>query len=128
MTLITQYFAYQTAYPLEVTPKLLSDAFYFLKKIEKILLDLGLLNPIVTSGWRPIEVNKLIGGAPKSYHCLGRAIDLRDEASGLYKLIEERSTLLTTHGLWLEDGRFTKGWVHLDEGERTEREIRIFKP
>jgi uncharacterized protein YcbK (DUF882 family) len=31
----------------------------------------------ITSGWRPPEVNRLVGGAPRSDHVQGRACDFR---------------------------------------------------
>ena len=41
-------------------------------------------NPIyITSFYRSLELNKVIGGSSKSQHCLGQAIDLDDVLGGI---------------------------------------------
>lgn len=82
----------------------------------------------ISSGYRDAEHNAEVGGARKSLHTLGRAIDLADSKQRLYNAILARHSLLEHFGLWMECGEDTPSWVHLDTGMRRAREIRVFKP
>lgn len=115
-------------YPQDYNNNILENAKTLLKKVNALLADLGIISCTVSSGWRPATVNSAVGGAKKSLHMEGKAIDLRDGTGDLDKAIEAKPELLAKHGLWLEDPSATKGWCHLDIGTRSDRPIRIFKP
>lgn len=70
----------------------------------------------------------MYGGALKSYHITGQAIDIADHDKRLARELEDRAWLLKEHDLWMEDPKATSTWVHLDTGIRPERDVRIFKP
>jgi len=108
--------------PLELAANLL-----FLR-IAGLLAELGVDMPAISSGYRSPEHNAKIGGAKKSLHTLGRAVDFKDPDHTLYKAIAQRPELLKKYRLWMEDGNSTPTWVHLDTGVRFDRRIRIFKP
>jgi hypothetical protein len=112
----------------EYTTEIRDNATKLLEKVNALLLDLGIMSCLVSSGWRPSAVNKAAGGAKRSLHMRGMAIDLRDGDGGLDRKIEEKPELLQKHGLWLESPDHTPGWCHLDMGTRWERPVRIFKP
>lgn len=69
----------------------------------------------VNSGWRPAAVNAAIGGARRSNHTLGRAIDIADASKALKKwlMTEEGQAALVGTGLWMEHPDATPSWVHL---------------
>lgn len=49
----------------------------------------------------------------KSQHLTGRAIDIQDGDGKLKKWIQENVSKLEEVGLYVEDFRYTKNWVHL---------------
>ena len=71
---------------------------------------------VLTSGWRPPEVNEAIpGAAPRSHHIWGRAADIYDPEGEIddYLMTTEGQELLTKLGLWMEHPSATKGWCHV---------------
>ena len=71
---------------------------------------------LITSGWRPPEVNASIpNAAPKSHHMAGRAVDLYDPDGELDDWLMTGPGLaeLERVGLWMEHPSATKGWCHL---------------
>lgn len=48
-----------------------------------------------------------------SSHLYGCAVDISDPKGELAKWLETRVATLMNCGLWMEDTRHTKGWVHL---------------
>lgn len=124
---------YKDEYTLEIK----QNAEKLLEKVNALLLDLGIMSCRVSSGWRPAALNASVGGAKRSLHTRGLAIDLVDSDGTLDKLIlekektllqEGRPSLLKKYDLWLEDPAATSTWVHLDLGTRSERPLRVFKP
>jgi hypothetical protein len=112
------------------SPELTSDvkirAGELLSKVNQLLQEIE-VNAIVSSGFRPSAVNKNIpNAATKSLHMTGGAIDLLDPNGEIYSKITPE--LLRKYSLWLEHRDHTKGWVHLDQGNRKAREVRIFRP
>jgi hypothetical protein len=87
----------------------------------------------VTSGWRPEEINKKVGGASKSAHTTCMAIDILDPFGKTATLILSRLELLEEVGLFLESPLYTKKesngsitqWVHL---QSKETKSRVFIP
>ena len=78
----------------------------------------------VLSGWRPPSVNRRIRGAsPRSAHMSGQAVDLVDPDGRLARALS--TTVLEANGLWMENPRHTRGWVHLTSRPAKHR---VFEP
>ena len=62
----------------------------------------------VNSGYRCPQLNKAVGGAPKSYHLLGRAADITTNGCNrrLYNILQ---SLPHTELIWENDG----AWIHV---------------
>lgn len=121
-------------FPLEWTPEREQNAIKFLNALNGFLeaVGLGEADLQVSSGWRPWLKNKQAGGAKKSAHMEGLAIDLKDDKEqSLYHIVAAHPTALKKFGLFLEDRRDTMSpngnWVHLDMAFRLDRPSRIFK-
>lgn len=116
----------------EVTEVVTSNAVKLLDRVNSLFKDLGLnLDDYgISSGFRPSEVNAALGNAAKkSLHMLGLAIDIKDLDGSLGKKIAARPDLLRKYGLFIEDLKSTKGWVHLDiSPTRSDRPSRSFIP
>jgi hypothetical protein len=99
----------------------------FFNLINDVREDLG--KPmIVLSGARCADHNKKVGGAPKSAHVEGRAVDL-ERTPALEKWCTEAN--LEKFGLFMEDLAFTKSWIHLTDRPYPSWKpgmTRIFKP
>jgi hypothetical protein len=68
----------------------------------------------ISSGYRPAAINAAVGGATKSNHIMCLAVDfVDDEKQTLGKWCLANLSILEELGLYLEDLRHTKGWVHL---------------
>ena len=68
----------------------------------------------ITSGWRPVEVNRLIpGAAAMSNHTRCMAVDLADPEGDLDEWCLDNAGVLEEIGLWQEHPAATKGWCHL---------------
>lgn len=70
---------------------------------------------IVTSGWRPPDINAATpGAAVRSLHMTCEAVDLYDPAGDLDDwLLASADTVLRDLALWLEHPAATKGWAHV---------------
>jgi hypothetical protein len=69
---------------------------------------------IVSSGWRPAQVNANTPGAsPKSKHMTGHAVDIYDPDGDIDEVITDE--LLEKFGLYREHPSATKGWCHLQD-------------
>lgn len=132
-------------YPSRATDPGLTDAIKanvseLQRRVNALLDDLGwTAHRDVTSGFRPAAANASAGGAKKSAHMNGEALDLLDDAKqSLARAImldaetHGYQSLLHKHDLWLEHPDHTKGtrtnWAHLDMKERRDRPVRVFKP
>lgn len=127
----------QFVYSNEWTFEVRNNATDLLQRVNNLLQELSKLAPFVStskvaSGWRPREVNKKVGGAPRSYHITGQAIDLKDnDSQELGNLIIRNNHLLHRYQLWLENPSYTRGntnWIHLDIGTRPDNDLRMFNP
>jgi hypothetical protein len=74
---------------------------------------------IVTSGYRTkADHERIYKGTPKSKipwgsaHLSGCACDISDPKGRVWEFFEENFEFLKDMGLWLEDPRWTKNWVH----------------
>jgi hypothetical protein len=89
------------------------------RRVSALFADLGMPIPAITSGYRDPISNKAEGGATKSSHLEGKAVDLADVTGMLGRKIAGELELLARHGLWQEHPDDTKGkkpghgWVHL---------------
>ena len=70
---------------------------------------------IVTSGWRPADINAVTPNARRrSLHISCQAVDLYDPDGDLDQwLLQVADTVLHDLGLWLEHPAATKGWAHV---------------
>jgi uncharacterized protein YcbK (DUF882 family) len=123
ITLLDYYQGRGHEVPLDVE----ENARVLLGSVNRLLKALN-IDTTVNSGYRPALYNKAIGGAKNSYHVQGKAIDLKDTGGMIAYKIIQNYTLLEDLGLWLEWPGATRGWVHLDDGERPDRTIRTFLP
>lgn len=68
----------------------------------------------ITSGWRPVEVNRVVPGAALySNHTTCKAIDIADPYGDLDEWCLVNQNILDNLGLWLEHPSVTKGWCHV---------------
>jgi Peptidase M15 len=71
---------------------------------------------VLSSGWRPPEVNaKTRGAATNSKHMTCQAADIYDPEGDLdeWLLTEDGQKAITEIGLWMEHPSATKGWSHV---------------
>lgn len=116
----------------ELTDTVKANAETLLAKLNKMLDDLGVKNPKVSSGFRPSSVNsKISNAAKKSAHMSGRACDVADPDGKIGKLVrknQKENKILETNGLMMESLESTPGWMHCDTIERFYRISMEFKP
>jgi hypothetical protein len=93
-------------------------------RVTELLIVYG-ERPPITSGYRTPAANRAAGGASKSAHLEGRAVDLADPKGALGRWCMNHLYLLEEHGLWMEDPTVTKTWCHLQSREAKNR---VFKP
>ncbi len=120
-------------YPNEYTSEIKNNAKDLLTRVNALLRDLNVKEAKVTSGWRPMAINRAAGGAKKSAHMVGKAVDILDDRDqSLASQMLKNHKLLKKYDLWLEDPNYTKGkhtnWVHLDTKPRSKRRINTFIP
>lgn len=89
------------------------------------LLVLFNARPKITSGYRTPAANKAAGGAKRSCHLEGRAVDFADPEGKLAAWCLSHLHVLVKYGLWMEDPAHTKGWVHLQSRPTANR---VFRP
>jgi hypothetical protein len=96
------------------------DAKKVIARASEMLSRIGYTKkPVITSGWRPVEHNKAIGGSTNSRHCFCQAIDLWDPDEAIGKGSVLNLEAMTEIGLWMEslvkthESKDPKGkWVH----------------
>jgi len=112
----------------ELTKAVKDNAVVLLNKVNQLLQELKIFDVKVSSGFRPSAVNaKVKGAAKKSLHMSGRAVDIQDPENKIAHKILANPDILKKYDLWMEDISKTPNWLHLDNGTRTERALRIFK-
>ncbi len=105
----------------ELTAQYLDNAAKLLNDVNNLLTELGIASVTISSGFRPSTVNANIpNAAKKSLHTTCMAVDMQDSNGELDKLLstDKGQELLAKYGLWQEHPTATKGWCHLDKGER----------
>jgi zinc D-Ala-D-Ala carboxypeptidase len=89
------------------------------KNLEDLLIKLNKFRALygkpmyVSSGYRPPDVNKAAGGGSKSAHLTLQACDFSDKEGSIFEFIKNNPDVLKQCGLYMEDPRWTKTWVHL---------------
>lgn len=96
----------------ECTGFVLVAAHTLSERVSALLWDLG-MGAKVSSGFRTSATNGAAGGAKKSAHMSGEAVDLEDPQGTIANAIMAAPTLLEKHGLYMESPQHTKGWIHL---------------
>lgn len=81
----------------------------------------------LSSGYRPDYYNKQAGGATKSPHLTCEAVDVLDSGGEFTKWCLDNLTELAKAGLYMEDPKYTVGWVHL-QTRRPASGNRVFIP
>jgi len=94
---------------------LLTNALLAVLETEKIPLE---AHPntlsIVSSGWRPPQINSQVkGAAVRSKHMTGEAIDLYDPDGLIDEYLLTHPEPMIALGLYLEHPSATKGWAHV---------------
>lgn len=89
-----------------------------LRNLEDLIRKVNALNypdPMrASSCLRSLKDQKRINpSAMGSSHLYGAALDISDPVGNLAKWLTINSQLLAYNGLWMEDPKYTKGWVHL---------------
>ena len=128
LTLNDWFMGRDKLYPEELTLDIRLNAEDLIRRVNNLFQQLQMNVPLVTSGWRPSAINAKVGGAKRSLHMIGKAVDLSDPDGSLGKTILEHPEYLLDYGLWLENPAKTKGWLHTDTGKRSERLIHVFDP
>lgn len=96
----------------------IADKLLVLAKLAGVTLETipGTDGSIVTSGWRPPDVNAATpGAAVKSMHLSCEAIDLYDPDGDLddWLMSDGGQRAMADLGLWHEHPSCTKGWAHV---------------
>lgn len=111
-------FRYVSGYKEEWTPQIQENAEELVKQINSLFTEIELLSRKkitlnITSGWRPVKYSKEIGTSTRSAHTTGQAIDLADLSNKKYNIIGSHLELIKIRGLYMEDSRWAKSWLHL---------------
>lgn len=104
----------------EVTDEVTKNAGKLLAKVSELLSRAGLKDIAITSGFRSVKYNEKIGGAKKSLHTRGLAIDLADPTKEIGQWCITNMEQMAEIGLYLESLERTHKsdrpqgrWVHL---------------
>lgn len=97
----------------ECTQEVRENTHVLARRVTALLEDL--MPRMVSSGFRTTGSNQDAGGAKKSNHMRGTALDLISIAHFLKKdyLANKENSLLVKHDLYLEDPDYTPSWCHL---------------
>ena len=113
LTLDEYFMGRDLAYMDELTGAIRVNAHDLVERVNRLLGLYG-STPPVNSGWRPKAVNDATPGAAKnSRHLTGQAVDLQDRDGKLKAWCMAHLDDLDRIGLWMEDGRDTRTWCHL---------------
>ena len=99
-------------------------------KLNLLLEELGYVHELkISSGFRPPAANAAAGGAKRSLHMEGKAVDfLGQELGHFIRAHPQGAELLRKHGLFMESLEYTPSWCHVDRGSRADRPSREFRP
>lgn len=95
-----------------LTKEMSYNLFNLLPRVNLVRFEYG--KPLyVSSGYRPPSINKSVGGSKNSAHLLCEAVDFKDPNGYFAKWCLNNLHILKKAGLYMEDPRWTPGWVHL---------------
>lgn len=97
------------------------------ERVSKLLLEVDFHPARVSSGFRTATANAAAGGAKKSAHMAGQAVDIADPAGSLCHSILRYPHVLEMFDLYMENPQHSPGWVHL-QTRRVKSGRRIFNP
>ena len=123
MTTLKQYLmGREVKFP--ITKEQEDNANELLRRVGLLFAEIG-VSPDLTSGYRPAGINAKIGGAKRSAHMTCEAGDWENIENKVSDLIS--ISLLRKYDLYMEDPRYTRGWLHL-QSRPTRSGNRIFIP
>ena len=97
----------------ELTQEMVANAERTVAAANKLLEAFG-EDRDITSGWRPVAVNRLVPGAAlRSNHTQCLAVDIADPDGDLDDWCINHPAQMVTLGLWQEHPATTKGWTHV---------------
>ena len=104
-----------TEYASELTEEIRANSENTIAKVNELLERSGFKSiDSVDSGWRPRAVNAATSNAgAHSNHITGQACDLPDPDRAFATWCVDNLDVLGSIGLWMEDPRWTKTWVHV---------------
>ncbi len=121
------HYGYVKVDPAELTDEMKVKAKDLISKVNVLLGQFG-ESRAITSGWRPVMVNKVIPGAAiMSNHTKCQAVDLYDPDGSLDTWCMNNLDKLAQIGLWLEHPSATKNWCHL-QSVPPRSNVRVFYP
>jgi hypothetical protein len=120
-------------YPLrkeKATAEIRMNARILAAKVNAALNELGYTGEAkISSGFRPPEANAAAGGAKRSLHLQGLALDFVGQEIGrAIRAHANGPEILRKHSLFMEGLEYTASWTHLDLGTRADRSSREFRP
>lgn len=100
-------------FPQDYTTQISDNIDFLLDLVNIVRTEYG--KPMyVASGFRPASMNAMVkGAAPKSNHIIGLAVDFKDPKGELKEWVLNNLELMQDLGLFIEDFRWTKNWVHM---------------
>lgn len=107
-----------------LTDKVKQELIKVFDRLERIRGFLGSKPVIIHCAFRPVEYNKLIGGAPASAHIEGKAVDFHIQGLDCDVVRDFLKLNLDLLGIRLEDNPGSN-WVHIDTRDSNNR---YFKP
>ena len=112
-----EYFKHSVnpVYADEYTDLVRENGIKMLDKVNSLLIEFDFKDVKMSSGWRPLAYNVKIGGARRSNHIKGLAVDIKDDGELAIKCYENQECL-KRRGLAMEHPNWTPGWVHLQLG------------
>lgn len=113
-------------YQQDMSQEIRDNAILLVSRVNILLNKMG-VETSVNSGWRPLTVNKQVGGSLKSNHITGKAIDLNDDDGSIDEWCMNNLKELEKIGLWLEHPKFTPRWAHL-QSVQPKSGNRVFLP
>ena len=115
ITLEAYWMGRDTQYAEELTDEIRANAQATVDAANELLARAGRSDiHTVNSGWRPKTVNESTANSgSQSRHITAEAVDLPDRDRTLATWCVDNLDVLAEIGLWAEDPRWTKSWLHV---------------